>query len=109
MQYLGLIFDGRNVRLRNGGIAKFYSRMRQGVRQAHRARVKAARLQGIPVASIPIKRGKLNRSYLYVGPKNFVSYASRAARLTQSAAIDKQISRRARAIDEAIERANESD
>ena len=51
-------------------------------------------------------RRKLNRSYLYVGPKNFVSYASRAARRTQCEAIRKQISRRACAIDKAIEQAN---
>ena len=109
LQYLGLTFDGRKVRLRNGGVAKFYSRMRQGVRQAHRARTKAARMKGVPVASIPIKRGKLNRSYLYVGPRNFVTYATRAARLTLSEAIGKQISRRARAIDEAIGRVSEAD
>ena len=108
LQYLGLTYDGRKVRLRNGGIARFFSRMRQGVRQAKQARAKTARSQGVAPGSVPIKRGKLNRAYLYAGPRNFVTYAIRAARLTHSPAIDQQISRRARALDDAIERANDT-
>ncbi|RUL65794.1 hypothetical protein EKH79_03520 [Dyella dinghuensis] len=102
LQYLGLTYDGRKVRLRSGGVARFYNRIRKGVRQAKRARAKAARVKGVSLSSVAIKRGKLNRSYLYAGPRNYVSYATRAARLTKSDAIQQQIARRTRALDDAI-------
>jgi hypothetical protein len=109
LQYLGLTYDGRHSRLRNGSVARFYSRIRKGVRQADRARSKAAKLQGIAKKQVPIKRGKLNRSYLYRGPRNFVSYAARAAFIAKSQAINRQISRRGRVIDSAVKRADERD
>jgi RNA-directed DNA polymerase len=108
LQYLGLTYDGRRVRLRSGGVARFYNRIRKGVRKADRARTKASNALGVEKKYVPIKRGRLNRSYLYIGPRNFVSYAARAARITHSPAIRDQIARRAQAINEAIQRADET-
>ncbi|HEV2681242.1 MAG TPA: antiviral reverse transcriptase Drt2 [Rhodanobacter sp.] len=108
LQYLGLTYDGRRVRLRSGGVARFYNRLRKGVRKADRARTKITNARGVAKKSVPIKRGRINRSYLYVGPRNFVSYAARAARITHSPAIRDQIARRAQAINEAIQHADET-
>ena|SRR6185437_14849859 len=107
LQYLGLTYDGRRIRLRSGGVARFYNRIRKGVRKADRARTKASNARGVAKKLVPVKRGRINRSYLYVGPRNFVSYAARASRIAHSPAIRDQIARRAQAINEAIQRADE--
>ncbi|RDS85705.1 antiviral reverse transcriptase Drt2 [Dyella psychrodurans] len=104
LQYLGLIYDGVRILLRAGSVARFYSRLRRGVRMADLARKKVARELGVPEGQVPIKRGRLNRSYLYSGHKNFVSYAYRASRVTQSDAIRGQVARRQAAIDRAIKK-----
>ncbi|MDR6641904.1 hypothetical protein J2X57_001111 [Luteibacter sp. 1214] len=107
LQYLGLTFDGMNIRLRAGGVARFFNRIRKGVRQADKARARIAARSGVAKNSIPIKRGRLNRSYLFSGPRNFVSYADRAENLTKSPQIRQQLSRRGQALDAAIQKANE--
>lgn len=93
LQYLGLTFDGQRVLLRPSGIGRFYSRMRAGVRVAGHARRKAAERQGIAKAKLPIRRAKLYRQYSYRGRRNFLTYAMRAAKITDSKPIKSQVSR----------------
>lgn len=102
LQYLGLTFDGLKILLRSGGVGRFYSRLRKGVRMADLARKKTAKALGVGKEQVPIKRGKLNRSYIYAGHRNFVSYALRASKLTQSEAIKQQVAKRWSALDKAI-------
>lgn len=102
LQYLGLTFDGENTRLRTGGIAKHYSRMRGGVRSAAASRDRVAKEIGKPPHEVPIKEGKLFERYTYAGNRNFISYALRAAKIADSKAIKRQISRHVPALKTAI-------
>lgn len=106
LQYLGLTYDGVHVRLRSGGVARFYNRIRKGVRQADKARTRVAKRQGVAKSSVPIKRGRLNRAYLFGGERNFVSYTNRAEILTKSIKVRQQLARRGQALDEAIRKAD---
>lgn len=102
LQYLGLTFDGQTIRLRVGGIARFYSRMRGAVRAAAASRDRAAREAGAPPREVAIKRGKLLAGYTYAGRRNFVSYALRASKIAGSEAIKRQVSRHVSAMSSAI-------
>lgn len=93
LQYLGLTFDGQRVLLRPSGIGRFYSRMRAGVRVAGHARRKEAERQGIAKTKLPIRKAKLHRQYSYRGRRNFLTYAMRAAKITNSKPIKNQVSR----------------
>lgn len=93
LQYLGLTFDGDRIRLRSSSIAKYYSRMRGGVRTADIARRAAARKKGLMPNSVKIKRVKINRKYSYVGSRNFISYAHRASYVTSEDGIKTQVAR----------------
>ncbi len=103
LQYLGLTFDGSATRLRVGGIAKHYSRMRGGVRSAAASRDRVAAEVGKLPKDVPIKEGKLLGRYTYAGKRNFVTYALRAAKIADSKAIKRQISRHVPALRAAIE------
>lgn len=93
LQYLGLTFDGERILLRSAGIARYYSRMRGGVRNADVARSSAARKQGVVKNALSIKRKKLNERYSYLGNRNFLTYASRAAKITGESGIKRQVSK----------------
>jgi hypothetical protein len=94
LQYLGFLFDGNRVLLRNAGLGKFYSKMRAGVRLAYACKRKADKKNPSASASRnPIKRKKLNIRYSYRGKHNYVSYALRAADEFSEPAIKKQIRR----------------
>lgn len=93
LQYLGLTFDGQRVLLRPSGIGRFYARMRAGVKVAGYARRKEAERQGIAKTKLRIRRAKLYRQYSYRGRRNFLTYALRAAKITESRHIKSQVSR----------------
>ena len=103
LQYLGLTFDGSTTRLRVGGIAKHYSRMRGGVRSAAASRDRVAAEVGKLPKDVPIKEGKLLGRYTYAGKRNFVTYALRASKIVDSKAIKRQISRHVPALKAAIQ------
>jgi RNA-directed DNA polymerase len=94
LQYLGFLFDGNRVLLRNAGLGKFYSKMRAGVRMASACKRKADKKNsGADASKNPIKRKQLNVRYSYRGKQNYVSYALRAAEEFNEPAIKKQIRR----------------
>ncbi len=108
LQYLGLTFDGVSVLLRTGGVARFYSRMRGGVRAAGASRNRVAKEAGIPSKAVVVRTGKLMSNYSYAGKRNFISYALRAAKIADSPKIKRQVSRHFSAIRAAI-RAEDDD
>ncbi len=108
LQYLGFLFDGQRVLLRNAGLSRFYSRMRSGVRLAAATKSKADR--GSPdkeADANPIKRKKLNTRYSYLGGRNFVAYAMRAAAEFDDPAIKKQLRRHWRKLNKNVEKAEQ--
>ena len=106
LQYLGLTFDGERILLRSSGIARFYTRMRAGVRREDAVRHKNARASGQSPTAVQINRKRLNAAYTYVGRRNFVSYAHRAARITGQNAIKRQVSPHWMKLGAAIAKAN---
>ena len=92
LQYLGFLFDGRRILLRTASVARYYRKMRGGVRLAVLTKRKHDRLrQERDQAPQPLKRRKLNRLYSYIGRHNFISYALRAAHRMNERAIRRQI------------------
>ena len=108
LQYLGLIFDGASVLLRTGGVARFYSRMRGGVRAAVASRNRIAKEAGVSPKEVAIRTGKLMSNYSYSGKRNFITYAIRAAKIVDSPKIKRQVSRHLPAIRAAISREDKS-
>lgn len=93
LQYLGLVFHGNRTLLRSTGIARYYTKMRSGVRLAKKTRAKTEREAGLPPGSTPLRSKKLNRLYSHVGKRNFVSYALKASEVAGDAAIRRQVRR----------------
>lgn len=88
VQYLGFLFDGKAVRLRTVALSRYYAKMRSGVRATDRNRKATDLESGVRTS---LKTRALNRRYTYLGRRNFITYAHRAARIMSSAAIRKQI------------------
>jgi RNA-directed DNA polymerase len=100
IQYLGLVWNGDAIRLRESTLARYLRRMTHAVRGAEIA----ARRMG----SKDIKRRKLYRQFSHLGRsarvfgpqpvhkrrnRNFIHYALLAARLTESPQLRRQIGR----------------
>ena len=92
LQYLGLEFDGREIRLRPASLSRYHHRLRRNVRQAARmAFGRNAYLDGKPAP----KNGKILKRTLYekyssLGNRNFITYARKAFKITESQAIKRQ-------------------
>lgn len=86
LQYLGFIFDGRDIRIRPESMKAFYARMKTNIRRY----VRAAKRKGVASADIR-KRVLIGRFTHWGDNKNFVQYAYRAARELDSTAIRRQL------------------
>ncbi|MCA7892061.1 antiviral reverse transcriptase Drt2 [Burkholderia cepacia] len=92
LQYLGFIFDGQQVSLRSASLARYSERMRRGVRLA-RVTMQARNTLRVERGESPrpLYKGKLYRRYSYLGRRNFVSYAMRAANILDEKTIKRQV------------------
>jgi RNA-directed DNA polymerase len=108
LQYLGFLFDGRRVLIRTASIARFYRKLRAGVRFAALTKAKHDKLAA-KRGSIngPLKTRKLNLRYSYVGRHNFVSYALRAARKMDEESLKSQIKPHWKKLNAEIQKANQ--
>lgn len=88
VQYLGFLFDGRTIRLRTVALSRYYAKMRSSVRAMDRHRKYSDLEAGLQT---PLKTKLLNRKYTYLGRRNFITYAHRAAEIMCSRTIRKQI------------------
>ncbi len=108
LQYLGFLFDGQRVLLRNAGIGRYYTRMRAAVGLAAATKIKAdKKLSEAEANENPVKRKKLNTRYSYLGGRNFVSYAVRAADEFGDETIKKQVRRHWRKLNKHVDRAEQ--
>lgn len=92
LQYLGFLFDGKNIYLRSASLARYSDRLTRGVRLAKatmRKRNKARVARGD--APRPLFTGNLTKRYTYFGRRNFISYGYRAAKIMNSQSIRKQL------------------
>ncbi len=85
LQYLGFTFDGERKLIRSQTLARFYRRMKFGVRSA----AIAARNCG----STKIFRHELYSRFSHLGRRNFVSYGRRSQEMMRSESIRKQLKR----------------
>lgn len=87
LQYLGLEFDGKTIRLRSKSIARYYRRMKANVFMAK----VAMRRHGKPANAF--YRRRLYRTFTHLGHRSFYGYAKRAAQRSGSNAIKRQMRR----------------
>lgn len=92
LQYLGFIYDGEKVLLRDSGLAQYSKKTNKAIRMTNKKLIKInyARLsKGLE----PVQRHHkhIYRRFSFIGQRNYISYALRAARIMQEPAIKKQI------------------
>lgn len=74
LSYLGLVYDGRVVRLRHGGIARFQQRACSRIR---------AEVYRSWHTEEPVRRRGLYRGFTHLGSKNYFGYAKMAERIVK--------------------------
>lgn len=92
LQYLGFLFDGKRVILRSASLARYSDRMKRGVRLA-KATMRSRNDLRIARGETPtvLHKRKLYKRYSYLGRRNFVSYALRAASILDAKEIKRQV------------------
>ena len=111
LQYLGFIFDGHNVRIRESSLANYFRKSKLGLAAAKNNAInKINRLFEIGII-LQEKHKKLYRKSLYsrythLGHKNFISYAFRAYSTTHDNTIRQQIKRHFIKLNENIKKAD---
>lgn len=86
LNYLGFTFDGQFKRLRPASVARFYKKMRRGV-----ARARALKAKSTSGPQRPLSRRRLYLLYSYIGKRNFIAYALRAAQIMNDPGIKQQV------------------
>lgn len=92
LQYLGFIFDGKKILLRDAGLAKYSHKVMKAIKMTNKYLVKiniARMKRGEP----PLERHKkhIYRRFSFIGSRNYISYALRAASIMNEPAIKAQI------------------
>lgn len=85
LQYLGFIFDGHRILLRSPSLARYFRKMKSGV--------KAATQQARRSRKLRLDKQLLYGRYSHFGRRNFISYALRASNEMNSPHIKRQVSR----------------
>ncbi|WP_045421508.1 antiviral reverse transcriptase Drt2 [Vibrio jasicida] len=92
LQYLGFMFDGKNIYLRSSSLARYSERMRRGVRLAKKTMQKYNKQR---IEEGKSERGlykkKLYSRYTHLGKRNFITYGMRASKKMDSLEIKKQL------------------
>lgn len=89
LQYLGLLYDGRQVFLRDTGISRYNHKLRKAIRMrsAHYRKLKADnKLNGSK-----IYKRTLHSRFTYVGKRNYISYVFRVSEVHNSKNVKRQV------------------
>ncbi len=89
LQYLGLLYDGKQVFLRDTGLSKYNRKMRKAIRMrsAHFRRLKADNnLNGST-----IYKRTLHSRFTYIGKRNYISYVFRVSEVHNSKNVKRQV------------------
>ena len=73
MQYLGVVYDGENVFLRENGLSKFHFKLRKAIRMRSKHYAKLKLNNNHNNQEMYMK--SLYRRFTYIGNRNYVSYA----------------------------------
>lgn len=89
LQYLGVLYDGDNVFLRETGLSKFHYKLRKAIRMrsAHYRKLE----QNNRHNNHNMYMRKLYTRFTYIGKRNYVSYAYRVAKEFASKNIKRQV------------------
>ena len=89
LQYLGLLFDGKNVYLRETGLSKYNRKLRKAIRMrsAHYRRLKVSQRQN----GNSMYMRTLHTRFTYIGKRNYISYVFRVADIHKSNNVKKQV------------------
>lgn len=92
LQYLGFLFDGQRILIRNAALSRYSERMKSSVYLYGKAKLNSDKLR-LKHGLSPSKfyRNKLYKKYGYVGRRNFISYGYKAAKIMDSESIRKQL------------------
>ena len=88
LQYLGLLFDGKNVYLRETGLSKYNRKLRKAIRMrtAHYRRLEPSKRHGSG-----IYMRTLHTRFTYIGKRNYISYVFRVADIHKSNNVKRQV------------------
>jgi len=97
LQYLGFEFDGTRTLLKSSSLAKYYRKLKHGVRiRAWRSAVAKKKKKEKPNTNASLYRKKLYLNYSHLGKNrrrgNYLTYAHRAAEIMHEPAIKRQAS-----------------
>lgn len=89
LQYLGVLYDGNNVFLRETGLSKFHYKLRKAIRMrsAHYRRLKLTKRHN----NHDMYMRTLYTRFTYIGKRNYVSYVFRVAKEFESKNIKRQV------------------
>lgn len=93
LQYLGFLFDGRNIYIRSSSISRYYGKIRKGLLRAkYHMKNKNMQRKEKEYHSKPLFKNKLYEMYSHLGKSNFVTYARRCKNhMNLSQTINKQM------------------
>lgn len=92
LQYLGFLYDGKQITIRSAALARYSERMKQAVRRAKMTKIKRNRLKiAAGRKPKPLFKRKLYNKYSHLGKRNFIRYGFRAAEIMNSSAIRRQL------------------
>ena len=88
LQYLGLLFDGKNVYLRETGLNRYNRKLRKAIRMrtAHYRNLDTSKRNGKNMYM-----RKLYTRFTYIGNRNYISYVFRVADIHESSNVKKQV------------------
>lgn len=89
LQYLGILYDGNNVFLRETGLSKFHHKLRKAIRMrsAHYKKLQEKDRHN----NNDIYMRTLYERFTYIGNRNYISYTYRVAKEFESKNIKRQI------------------
>lgn len=92
LQYLGFTYDGNKILLRDTGLAKYSHKVTKAIRMSNK-RILRINLSRIRRGLEPLEPHKkhIYRRFSFIGQRNYISYALRAAKIMNEPAIKKQV------------------
>lgn len=92
LQYLGFTYDGKKILLRDTGLAQYHHKASKAIRMTNKKFLKINESR-IKRDDLPLQLNKkhIYRRFSYIGKRNYISYALKAAKIMNEPSINKQI------------------
>ncbi|PZO93057.1 MAG: hypothetical protein DI631_07550, partial [Acinetobacter johnsonii] len=92
LQYLGFTYNGKKILLRDTGLAQYHHKASKAIRMTNKKFLKINESR-IKRDDHPLQLNKkhIYRRFSYIGKRNYISYALKAAKIMNEPSINKQI------------------